>query len=206
MKKATLIRDYGKLSDAKLNLKGEDIVNALTENVNFPVTSPTLAVFTTTATDFTAALNNAAQGGKVAVADKNDKRVDLLDIMNALAANISGLAAGSRPKLLSSGFDLAIETPSRSQLTAPTDFKLSDGPNSGELRLSIKPVKDARSYNYENTSEPLSLDSKWQTKGSSSSEFILTNMEIGKRMFCKVTAIGTRGQVMSTNILSRIVQ
>lgn len=206
MKKATLIRDYSKLSDAKLNLKAEDIKLALTGNANFPVTDPTLTVFSASSEEFTVALTNAAQRGKVAIAEKNEKRANLLSMMNALAINITALADGSKVKLLSSGFDLAIETPSRSQLAAPTNFILTDGPNSGDLKLSIKAVKDARSYNYELTPEPLTADSLWSTKGSSSSEFVFTNMEVGKRMFCKVTAIGTRGQVMSTNILSRIVQ
>ena len=101
---------------------------------------------------------------------------------------------------------MATETPSRSQLTPPTNFTLTDGPNSGELKLSIKPVKVARSYNYEYTPEPYTAESKWNVKGSSSSEFVFGNREIGKRVYCKVTAIGTRGQAMSTNVLSRIVQ
>ncbi|HET8830246.1 MAG TPA: hypothetical protein VFM79_12950, partial [Pelobium sp.] len=100
----------------------------------------------------------------------------------------------------------SVETPTRSQLTAPTDFKLTDGPNPGELRLSIKPVRVARSYNYEYTPEPYSVESKWSARGSSSSEFVFANMEIGKRVYCKVTAIGTRGQALSSNVLSRIVQ
>lgn len=206
MKKAMLIRDYGRLNDAKLNLKAEDVISALTDNTNFPLTEPTLAAFTTASAAFTAALNNAANGGKIAVTEKNEQRVNLLSLLNSLAINISSLAGGSRTKLLSSGFDLVTETPTRSQLTAPTDFKLTDGFNPGELRFSIKPVSTARSYNYESTPEPLTVDSQWSTKGSSSSEFVITNMEIGKRFFCKVTAIGTRGQAMSTNVLSRIVQ
>ena len=73
MKKATLIRDYSKLSDAKLNLKAEDIKLALTGNANFPITDPALAVFSASSEEFTVALTNAAQRSKVAIAEKTRK-------------------------------------------------------------------------------------------------------------------------------------
>ena len=47
MKNVTLIKDYSRLSESNLDLKGGKIIAALTDNADFPATLPSLADFTT---------------------------------------------------------------------------------------------------------------------------------------------------------------
>ena len=146
MKIAKLIKDYSKLSEANLDFKSQMVVINLTGNPNFPVTEPTLADFIVVKSAYTTALQNSAEGGKTAVAIKNQAREELLTNMRNLSLNIEAQAQGDKAKLVSSGFDLAAEGENVPPLTGPTNFKIADGLNAGELKLSVKAVPQAVSY------------------------------------------------------------
>jgi hypothetical protein len=206
MKYTRLNYNYGRYNDANLDLKAQSIISSLTNNANFPETTPTLSNFTTVANTYATCLTAAASRDRVAVSLKNDARDAILGYLRLLAINVESLAEGNRSKLISSGFDLATESEGSAMLGLVTGFVLSDGMNPGEIKFSIKAVANAKSYIFEYTEEPLTADSKWISKGSSKREFTFTNLPQGKRIYGRVTAIGTRGQETTSNILSRVVQ
>ncbi|MFI5453742.1 hypothetical protein ACHMWN_16505 [Pedobacter sp. UC225_61] len=137
---------------------------------------------------------------------KNDAREALLSSLRLLAQAIEAMAEGNRSKLISSGFDLANETESASSLSAPQEFSLQDGMKPGEIKFVIKAVENAKSYIFEYTEEPLTIESSWVSKGSSKREYTFDNLPSGKRIYGRVVAIGTRGQEGTTNVLTRMVQ
>jgi hypothetical protein len=206
MKIPKLILNYQRYNDAKLDQKAQAIIVALTDNANFVTTSPTLAAFTAVAADFSNALTAAASRDRVAVSLKSDAREALLNSLRLLAMSIDATAGGNRSQLVSSGFDLAIESDSALSLSPPQEFALLDGMNPGEIKFSIKAVENAKSYIFEYTEEPLTLESSWISKGSSKREYTFTNLPSGKRIYGRVVAIGTRGQEGTTNVLTRMVQ
>ncbi|MFA6276377.1 MAG: fibronectin type III domain-containing protein [Pedobacter sp.] len=206
MKISKLILNYQKYNDAKLDQKAQAIIAALTGNANFVTTSPTLAAFTGIAANFSNALTAAASRDRVAVSLKSDAREALLNSFRLLAMSIEASAEGNRSKLVSSGFDLAIESDSALSLSPPQEFTLADGTKPGEIKFSIKAVENAKSYIFEYTEEPLTLESSWISKGSSTREYTFTNLPSGKRIYGRVVAIGTRGQEGTTNVLTRMVQ
>lgn len=206
MKTPKLILNYQKYNDAKLDVKTQAIIGSLTGNANFPITSPSLIDFTDVASAFSSSLTAAASRARVAVSLKNDARETLLTSLRLLAMNIDSLAESNRSKLVSSGMDLAIEGDNTIGLAAPQEFIIADGKNPGEVKFMVKAVENAKSYIFEYTEEPLTLESSWISKGASTREYTFGNMTSGKRIYGRVVAIGTRGQEVTTNVLTRMVQ
>jgi len=68
MKFVTLIKDYSKLSESNLDLKGGKIIAALTGNTDFPVTMPTLSDFMQVKNTYSTNLVAAANGDRAAIA------------------------------------------------------------------------------------------------------------------------------------------
>ena len=206
MKIAKLIKDYSKLSEANLDFKSQMVVINLTGNPNFPVTEPTLADFIVVKSAYTTALQNSAEGGKTAVAIKNQAREELLTNMRNLSLNIEAQAQGDKAKLVSSGFDLAAEGENVPPLTGPTNFKIADGLNAGELKLSVKAVPQAVSYLHEYTDGPVTEESKWISKVSTSREHTFSGIRSGLRVYGRVAVIGRKGQEVYSDVLTRVVQ
>jgi hypothetical protein len=206
MKKPSVSRNYQRLSDANLNTRAGTIVESLTDNVNFPLTSPTLPVFAAAAELYDKRLKaSISSRSRADIILKNNAREALLDQLRLLAVNVESLAEGDLFKLTTSGFILTSQGGHASPLEVPTNFRLRPGKNPGELVLSIKRVTNATSYIFEYTIGPITEDSKWISRGSSSKEYTFTNLPRGTEVFCRVAAIGSRGQEIYSAILSTIV-
>ncbi|MBB2145488.1 hypothetical protein GM921_08340 [Pedobacter sp. LMG 31464] len=206
MKISKLILNYQRFGDAKLDQKAQAVIVALTGNANFGVITATLADFIIVASDFATALTASSSRDRVAVSLKNDAREALLNSLRLMGMNIEAMAEGNRSKLVSSGFDLATESDNAVSLSPPQEFALADGMSPGEVKFSVKAVENAKSYIFEYTEEPLTLESSWISKGSSKREYTFVNLPSGKRIYGRAIAIGTRGQEGTTSVLTRMVQ
>ncbi|MFN0254115.1 fibronectin type III domain-containing protein [Pedobacter ureilyticus] len=206
MKNQKLILDYNKLADAALTVKAINIKNGLTDNDNFPTTVPSLADFTLLQEAFDLALSKTVSADRIQIALKNQARATLLAAMRQLALDIDAQANGDRAKLLSSGFDLAANGETATTITAPTEFRLLDGINAGELKLTCKRVLNAVSYLFEYTDEAPTEATKWTVQPASSREFTLRGLRSGARIYARIKAIGRRGQEANSEVLSRLVQ
>lgn len=206
MKFVTLIKDYSKLSESNLDLKGGKIIAALTGNADFPVTMPTLLDFTTVKNTYSTNLVAASNGDRAAIAMKNQDKDSLLGAMRLLAINIEGLAQGNQAKMVSSGFDVAANGDSVPAMGAPKNFKVSDGLNAGEIKTSVKGVDHAMMYSHEYALALPDADTSWTTWVSSSVTCVFTELPGGTRVYARVGAIGRKEQLVYSDVLSRIVQ
>jgi hypothetical protein len=206
MKIAKLILSYSKLSDAQLNLKAQTVLDALSNNAYFPTTTPSIAQFASNVTAFNLALNKAATGDRQQIALKNQTRLTLISDMRQMALDVSSQANGDRAQLISSGFDIAKEGEGSSTIENPIDFTLSDGANPGELIFSCKGVKNAVSYNFQYTDELPTADSQWKTQPSSACQLTFKGLKSGVRLYGRITAVGRKGQMADSDIISRMVQ
>ncbi|HEY8688768.1 MAG TPA: fibronectin type III domain-containing protein [Chitinophagaceae bacterium] len=84
--------------------------------------------------------------------------------------------------------------------------QLQDGENSGELIYSFDRVPGAKSYIYQCTPEPLSDNSNWQSQTGTVKKVSFTDLDVSKRYWCRVVAIGINGQGVYSDPVSRIVQ
>ena len=206
MKTPRLILDYSKWNDPGLNLKALSVTEALTGNTYFPNTTPSLADFTILQTAFSDALKKAANGDRLLIALKNQAKTNLLAGMRQLAMDIDALANGDKVMLASSGFELASPGDIGLTISNPVDFKISDGMNAGELKLSCKRVPHAISYIFEHTDEVPAETTAWKTQPSSTREFTIRGLKSGLRVYGRIKAVGRRGQEANSDILSRVVQ
>ncbi len=206
MKSPKLLKDYSRLSEANLDFKAQAIINALTDNANFPVTLPYLANFTAIKMAYSNALIESTDGNKTSIALKNQTKEELLINMKNLATNIESLAQGDKVKLVSSGFELASDGENVPALTGPVNLVITDGLNPGELKMVVKAVPQAISYVHEYTEEPVTGDSKWVSKISTSREHTFSGIRSGIRINGRVAAIGRKGQEVYSSILTRVIQ
>jgi len=88
----------------------------------------------------------------------------------------------------------------------PTNFKVSDGLNAGEIKTSVKGVDRAMMYSHEYALALPDADTSWTTWVSSSVTCIFTELPSGTRVYARVGAIGRKEQLVYSDILSRIVQ
>lgn len=91
----------------------------------------------------------ASNGGRAAIAMKNQDKDSLPGAMRMLAINLEGLSQGKQAKLTSTGFDLAATGDNVPAMSAPTGFKLTDGLNAGEIKSLVKGVYQAMMYSHE---------------------------------------------------------
>ncbi|MBU0696252.1 MAG: fibronectin type III domain-containing protein [Bacteroidetes bacterium] len=206
MKQLKLILDYSKLSDANLNTKSKAVVIAMTGNDSFPSTTPTLAEFTNLQTAYNYALDNCSAGGKVLIAIKNQAKIDLLNGMRQLAMDVDAQSNGDRTMLVSSGFELASMGDNPTNLGAPTDFKIMDGMNNGELKFTCKKADNAVSYLVEYTDELPAETTQWKIQPTTSRETTVKGLRSGIRVYGRIKAIGRKGQEANSDVLSRVVQ
>ncbi len=88
----------------------------------------------------------------------------------------------------------------------PTNFKVSDGLNAGEIKTSVKGVERAIMYSHEYALTLPDADTSWTTWVSSSVSCVFTDLPGGTRVYARVGAIGRKEQLVYSDILSRIVQ
>ena len=206
MKQQKLITDYSKFPDGILNFKSKTVVNSLTGNASFTVTTPTIADFTLLQTAYSNALDKTTGGDRQLIALKNQAKDDLLNAMRQLAMDVDAQANGDKALLLSTGFDLGSSGDIPSVLGLPTDFKILDGMNAGELKFICKRADHAVSYILEYTDELPTPATQWKMQPSSSRELMVRGLRSGIRVYGRIKAIGRKGQEANTDVLSRIVQ
>ena len=206
MKQQKLIQDYAKFSDSSLNFKAKTVVLSLTGNLNFPVMTPTIANFTIIQTNFSDALEKATSGDRQLIALKNQAKDELLNAMRQLAMDVDAQANGDKALLISSGFDLGSSGDSTSVLGLPSDFKISDGINAGELKFSCKRAVNAVSYILEYTDELPTEETQWKIQPSSTRELTVRGLHSGIRIYGRMKAVGRKGQEANSDQSSRVVQ
>ena len=206
MKKDRIITNYGKYNDVELDFKTKHIIESLTDNVNFSTTTPSLADLTALSNSYNLALNKAKTGEKSQIANKNAIRKLLLNMLQELAVNIESQAFNDRSRLITSGFDVSSNSGSTPQLSAPKNFRVLDGSNKGEIKLTSNGATNALSYLHEYTEDELTEEAIWKSETSSSKNHIFKNIPSGRRIYARTKAIGTKGQEITSNTLSRIVQ
>jgi hypothetical protein len=206
MKTPKLILDYSRLNDPSLTMKAHCVIEALTGNLNFPILHPSLVDFTTLHATFEESLMKATSGDRVLIAMKNQAKANLVAGMRLVAQDVTGIAQNDKVKLASSGFDLASTGDTGLNISTPTEFRILDGMNNGELKFICKRVPNAIAYVLEHTEDTPTAETSWKTQTSSTREFTLKGLRSGVKVFGRIKAIGRKGQEANSDILSRVVQ
>lgn len=201
-----VINGFARLPDASLELVANNIVSKLTNNPSFTDPEPTLVQVKAGIEGYHVALIGAQSGSRAEVALKNTKKMELVKILQDLGSYVNYAAQGNVDALLTSGFTLARPAVPAPLVTKPSDVRLADGLNTGELEISLKKVPGAKGYQFECTPDPVVQGVAWQAVPSPVRKYVFTGLLSGKRYWCRVGAVGSHGQLVYSDPVSRVTQ
>lgn len=189
---------FTRLTDENLLILTETVLNALGTNDYFPEPEPELSEIETLLADYNAKLAAARRRGSPQdTAEKNESRVLLEDRLAELAFYVNKVAKGNLPVLLSSGFEISKY---RKNLIPPAktrNMRVSDGFNSGQIKLNFESQRGIRLYELRISSEK---DEEgqiiWQKKIislTSSRNNLIESLLPGQYYYFSVRAVNSRG-------------
>lgn len=135
------------MTDADLLQLLNKVHDSLLNNPAYPTPPVDLAAFKTAIDTYTASVSAALDGGKTATATRNKNRSDVMLMLRLLGHYVEANCKNDMPTFLSSGFSVAApvaKTPPQ-PVQVPTIVSIDHG-NTGQLKVAIKPVARARSY------------------------------------------------------------
>jgi len=198
---------FKKYADAALLLVAQAVLQSLTGNPFYSTPIPGLAVFQTAIDDYSAALTLAKDRGKNNVAAKNARKQELIELMIQLAKYCMLTAGTNLEALISSGFPLTKTPQPAPPIEAPVIIKMDNGVNSGDLAIAVSKSKGSQSFVFEYTPDAITDSSVWTAVNSTTSKITLSGLEPGKKYWIRVTAIGSKGQVVTCEaVLTKVVQ
>lgn len=204
MKKLQAKVNFSRLANGKLETEGQSIVVHMTGNEHFPELAADVALVQAAHVTYARALADAADGGKLARAKKDEAKAALSKALHDLGVKINLKAAGNEPVLVSTGYRLgtvgaggrryADRETGPDMKTDPLDkpgaivFALFQG--TGSVEAGIDPVDGAAAYLWQYTAYPEGEGSQWITVATTRNVFLFTGLSIGKQYCFKVAGIG----------------
>jgi hypothetical protein len=168
------------------------VVTSMDGNANYVTPIPTLTIITSGIGDFSAAISDAADGGKTLKAIKNGKRDALVALMRQLASYVTVACLADMTKLLSSG--LPVQKPDRSRAAVPGTPSapvLSQG-RTGEMFAVTS--SDATVYIYNWRVALASVPTVYVQHGQSTGgRATFAGLTAGELYNVEVNAVGTAG-------------
>ena len=138
--------NFGRLLPEQLLAQGYAIVKALTGNTNFTTLPVDLAALKSGLDAYSASIAEAKDGGRKAITLRNKQGEDVIRMLRALATYVELNCKDDLNIFLTSGFTPRSNTRTPAQpLAQPTVSSLDQG-NTGQLLVSIKSVKKAKTY------------------------------------------------------------
>ncbi len=190
---------FDQYSDPDLSLKGTTIDSSMTDNGNFP-NNPYTQEVSDRVLDYNVALTDAQSRNRSAVATKDIARAALITVLIAQGLWVIATAQGDKAKLASSGYDPAKGYTPPGPVTRPENLVVNSM-SIGELEFSVDYVANAKSYLFQCRNAANTNDKAWITEGSTSRKYTMTNLDSGINYACRVGAVGSKGQIVYSNII-----
>ena len=188
---ARVALSFARKVDADLIVFTRNVVALMTDNAQYPTPNPSLAAVTTSVNSFEATVQDALNGGKIAIATRNAARVELLALLRQLAAYVQGNCDVDLTALLTSGFE-AVRAPSPAGvLPAPQNARLSLTGKSGEMLLRFDRVVNAANYSVQVSD---ASTGPWEDETpSTSTRVLIEGLTPGQLYWVRACANGSAG-------------
>jgi hypothetical protein len=173
------------------------IVTAMTGNPNFPAPNPALADITAKTTAARTSYTNALtlrQQAKAAtnLQDADEKELDRSLMLESLY--VENESVGDDQKIQSAGMDVRHNIVRIGELSVPNNLLAKAGGGDGEIILNWDPVRGARSYVVEITTDA-NVPSSWKHKTNvTESSAAITGLTSGGKFWFRVAGVGAAGQ------------
>lgn len=173
----------------KLN-RAEEIVNAMTDNVNFPTPSPALADVQTAIDRLRDAYQAALDKSLSAKAEQRTRNNELTLLLRPLRDYVNEVANGDEDVVLSSGFEASKVPTPIGGMPQVVLKSVRGGDGDGSVRLRWSAIYGAKNYVVEMSSDGETYSTAALPTKSSHVE---ANLEIGKFYYFRVAANGAAG-------------
>jgi hypothetical protein len=177
----------------------------MTGNPACPNPVPTLEEVTEAVTLYSKSLTAAAGKDQVMVAEKNQRRQELEELLGKLGLYVMFAAMGDTAALTSSGFTLVKDREPR-YIVNPGNVTLLNGVSSGQLESRVKTQSAARSYLHQITDSEPAENTVWDIRTASTSKYVFSDLQPGKKYWIRVAVSGAGDQVAYSSIGSMYVQ
>ena len=138
---------FTKMAAAELLSFLNAVYARIKDNPAFTLNLPfDIAVFKTAIDGYAAAVNEALDGSKKAIAERNRQREVVIKMLRQLAHHVEAASKDDLTVFLSSGFDLRPTGRTKTPPVSQSIQKIDSGDNSGQLVVSVAAVPDAYSY------------------------------------------------------------
>jgi hypothetical protein len=138
--------DFSRALPEKLLAQGQTVLTHMTGNANFPTLPVDLSILKAALDAYSVSIGEARDGSKKAIALRNRHGEELIRILRALATYVELNCKDDMNIFLSSGFQPRSSTRTPAQpLALPVILKVDQG-NTGQLLVSIKAVRKAKTY------------------------------------------------------------
>ncbi len=204
MKKTKITFNFSKLSDAELEARAFGIIAAMTGNPHFPEATPTLTDLGNSLKLYSDALALAKTGDRAKTAYKNQVRQNLDMLLTKLANYCSFIAQGDRFILTSSGYSLNAETAGTRSLGTLQNLSVEVGRTPGEALVYVTRVTNAKSYLFRWGIAPIVNDT-WMHSVSVQPRLNITGLLPGTVYSFQIGAVGSKGQLVFTDTISKMV-
>lgn len=203
MKKLKVLLDFVKYAVAEKIEFYRNIIARLTDNPFFPNPDEPLADVKQAVDKLEAEFLASRDGGHTAIASMRSFEKVADRLFHNLAGYVDRIAFGDEVKILSSGFYLTKQTVRPDK----PDLAISDGANSGSIKLIAKAVDNAGAYIWQMVKDNLPLtEDGWLIVGhSTTASYELTGLTVGAKYYYRVAAITPDGITDFSNPVQKII-
>lgn len=198
-KKTTSIKavsNFSAMINAVLVILAGAVVKGLTGNTAFPTPPVDLTAMGNAVTQFTAAIQATADGGKTAKAVCEKQRKLLIADLKLLVVYVQNNCNNDMETFMSSGFQAQTPTSTANQPTGDASFQSLDfGPASGQVVVVVKKVTNARVYFVRYALQSTGAAVTWTTVSvpNAKQKAVISGLTPGATYQFQVQALGATG-------------
>ncbi len=202
-----LVKAIARLNPVQLVARSLFIEQRLQSNPDFPTVSPSLAEIATKREALQQAITEAADGGRTAVAKREQRKQDLKLAIDALAGDVISQAGDDAEKIRGGGFFVRSNSRSQDGLTAPLKLRARISEHVGEARLDWATTRGAALYVVEHNSvSPDDAEAWKQVAETTRIRQVVTGLTSAKEHWFRVRAIGTTGRSPWSDVARTLVR
>jgi hypothetical protein len=196
-----LIINWSNMSDPDFLMTSTSILTALADYSSYvsgtlPASVPNWPVAKATLDTYAAAVHAALTRDTNKIAERNQAREVLSDMLKRIAAFLEMDANGDVTKLAKTGFELRRDIQRGStaggDLPAPADFRVSHGARSGTLSLHVARLTGAGAYEIQIAQGDPTQEANWRpaTTSKTGSHMTLDGLTPGQIYWLRVRGVG----------------
>lgn len=198
--------NFAKLNDSQLDTRANAVVTAMTDNANFPDVGSTLTDLKAASDAYALALATAKVGTPSQVAEKNDRKAELVVALKAMGDYVNYMAGGDRVMLLTTGFEVSKDSRTPVVIEPIENLMVDYGSNSGTLDLSIKKGAGVRSVVFQySLAETVDNNTAWISSTCTESKCTIDNLPVGKMVWIRAGVVGPRRQSIFSQPVQKMV-